>query len=222
MKRTLILLIAIAPVLFFINSAFAVIVDYRFTGTIQFPGYTGPCRYIDLDGEPFDAHYLFDSDELANYIQYSPDQGFSEFNSTDGGYIVMGSYRNSLYGFAHFYQSPSGYTMSIYTGPYFPFDTDLEVEMGLSVRLPEDFFDVWPVLSIPESIDMDDVTQIVGSFGILIDYSCNCGCYNYLYDIDNMSFTARPVPEPATMLLLGSGLVGLAGFGRKRLKKNIA
>jgi hypothetical protein len=31
--------------------------------------------------------------------------------------------------------------------------------------------------------------------------------------------TTSPVPEPGTMMLLGSGLVGLAGWGRKKFKK---
>ena len=36
----------------------------------------------------------------------------------------------------------------------------------------------------------------------------------------NKELTIIPNPEPATMFLFGSGLIGLAGFGRRKFKKS--
>jgi len=39
------------------------------------------------------------------------------------------------------------------------------------------------------------------------------------YGLGNFVEGTTSVPEPSTLLLLGSGLVGLVGYGRRRLKK---
>jgi len=43
--------------------------------------------------------------------------------------------------------------------------------------------------------------------------------FGYVSILRDYNASVAPVPEPSTIVLLGSGLVGLIGYGRKRLKK---
>jgi hypothetical protein len=68
-----------------------------------------------------------------------------------------------------------------------------------------------------EGSDHNVVLVDIGFLGHNIDnftahFTMQCGN-------DNLMGSTAPVPEPATLLLFGTGLIGLAGIGRKRFKK---
>jgi len=78
-------------------------------------------------------------------------------------------------------------------------------------------------LTLIESFNLTFLTGGGTNTGYFYGFLENSPIISYFTLTDNYigitDLTVAPIPEPATMLLLGSGLIGLVGYGRKKFFK---
>jgi hypothetical protein len=156
----------------------------------------------------------------AEYFSPFPDDIYPQYWASSGGIEFGPSYCNSAAYFQADFSVPVDY-VAVELEPF-------EVWDGLTYYFGMEIYD-----SADNIIDDLVFSQLIEQAGLTIPLEASSSSPNIAYarfygywgptsgvnSVIADNFTYNAVPEPSTILLMGLGLVGLAGFGRRKFKK---